>query len=91
MLTETLEDLGKCDNPEAAIASLKLEVETLKHKHSIELSEIEKNMCTILKDIQRSIVEGRERIIEETRAACEMDAIKRVEEAKSKQWYVLVN
>lgn len=86
MLIETLEDLGKSDNSEATIANLKLEIETLKHKHSIEISEIEKNMCTVLKDIQRSIIEDREKIIEETRAVCEVEAIKRVEDAKSKQW-----
>ncbi|KAL1490328.1 hypothetical protein ABEB36_013042 [Hypothenemus hampei] len=86
LLVETLEDLSKCDNPEATISSLKLEIETLKHKHRIELSEVEKNVSTMLKDIQKSIVDDRERIIQETRAACESETIKRVEEAKSKQW-----
>lgn len=86
MLIETLEDLGKTSNPEATIANLKLEIETLRHRHAIELSEIEKNMCLILKDVQRSIVEDRDRLIEQTRAVCETEAIKRIEEAKSKQW-----
>nr|CAI5841505.1 unnamed protein product [Callosobruchus analis] len=86
MLIETLEDLGKCQNPEARIASLQLEMEALKHKHSLELSEMRNNICTILKDIQKSLAEDRDRIIDETRAACEAETIKRVELAKSKQW-----
>ncbi|XP_060518112.1 MYND-type zinc finger-containing chromatin reader Zmynd8 [Cylas formicarius] len=86
MLIETLNDLGKSNNPDATITGLKLEIESLKHKHSIELSEIEKNMCTILKDIQKSIVDDRERIIQETREACEAETVKRIEDAKSKQW-----
>ncbi|CAH1991479.1 unnamed protein product [Acanthoscelides obtectus] len=86
MLIETLEDLGKCQNPEARITSLQLEMEALKHKHSLELSEMRNNICTILKDIQKSLAEDRERIIDETRSACEAETIKRVELAKSKQW-----
>ncbi|XP_050306700.1 protein kinase C-binding protein 1 isoform X2 [Anthonomus grandis grandis] len=86
MLIETLEDLGKSNNHEATIANLKLEIESLKHQHSIEISEIEKNTCTVLKDLQKSIVEDRERVIDETRAACEAETVRRVEEAKSKQW-----
>lgn len=89
MLIETLNDLsGNSECYEAAVASLKLEIETLKHKHTVEIMEIKKNICSILKDIQKSILEERERVIEETRAKCEAEAIKRVEEAKSKQWYV---
>lgn len=87
MLIETLKDLGKSNNTEASIVSLKQEIEALKHKHHIEISEIEKNMTTVLKDIQRTVIEERERVIEETRAACEAEAIKRVEETKLKQWY----
>ncbi|VEN33561.1 unnamed protein product [Callosobruchus maculatus] len=86
MLIETLEDLGKCQNPEARITSLQLEMEALKHKHNLELSEMRNNICTILKDIQKSLAEDRDRIIDETRAACEAETIKRVELAKSKQW-----
>uniref|UniRef100_A0AAR5PEM3 Protein kinase C-binding protein 1 n=1 Tax=Dendroctonus ponderosae TaxID=77166 RepID=A0AAR5PEM3_DENPD len=86
MLIETLKDLGKSNNTEAAIIGLKQEIETLKHKHNVEISEIEKNMTTVLKDIQRTVIEERERVIEETRAASEAEAIKRVEETKLKQW-----
>ncbi|KAJ8933728.1 hypothetical protein NQ314_013858 [Rhamnusium bicolor] len=71
MLIETLEDLGKSANPEATITNLQMEIESLKHRHT---------------DIQKSIVEDRERIIDETRAVCEAESIKRVELAKSKQW-----
>ncbi|XP_066159158.1 MYND-type zinc finger-containing chromatin reader Zmynd8 isoform X9 [Euwallacea fornicatus] len=86
MLIETFEDLSKADNPDATIVNLKLEIESLKYKHSIEISEIERNLTTALKDIQRTILEDRERIVEETRTACEAETIKKVEEAKSKQW-----
>lgn len=86
MLIETIEDLGKSTTPEAKITSLQMEIEALKHRHDVEMSEFRKNVCTILKDIQKSIVEDRERIIDETRAACEAETIKRVELAKSKQW-----
>ncbi|XP_018570944.1 protein kinase C-binding protein 1 isoform X2 [Anoplophora glabripennis] len=86
MLIETLEDLGKSATPEAKITSLQMEIEALKHRHSVEMAEIRKNVCTILKDIQKSIIEDRERIIDETRAACEAETIKRVELSKSKQW-----
>ncbi|XP_044751048.1 protein kinase C-binding protein 1-like isoform X2 [Coccinella septempunctata] len=86
MLVEMLEDLGKVNNPEATIASLKHEIETLQQKHAAEMMDIRKNVCTILKDIQGSIVEERERLIDETRSACEIEALRRIEEAKSKQW-----
>ncbi|XP_066256317.1 uncharacterized protein Zmynd8 isoform X2 [Euwallacea similis] len=86
MLIETFEDLSKADNPDATIVNLKLEIESLKYKHSIEISEIERNLTTALKDVQRTILEDRERIVEETRTACEAETIKKVEEAKSKQW-----
>lgn len=89
MLVETLNDLSEnSECSEATMASLKLEIESLKHQQTIEIMEIKKNVCSILKDIQKSILEERERTIEETRAKCEAEAIKRVEEAKSKQWYV---
>ncbi|KAJ8920734.1 hypothetical protein NQ315_004873 [Exocentrus adspersus] len=86
MLIETLEDLGKSSTPEAKITSLQMEIEALKHQHNVEMSEIRKNVCTVLQDIQKSLIEDRERIIDETRAACEAETIKRVEMAKSKQW-----
>ncbi|KAJ8939929.1 hypothetical protein NQ318_007857 [Aromia moschata] len=86
MLIETLEELGKSSNPEAKVVSLELEIEALKHAHNVEMSEMRKNICTILKDIQKSILEDREKIIDETRAQCEAETIKRVELAKSKQW-----
>ncbi|KYB27503.1 MYND-type zinc finger-containing chromatin reader ZMYND8 isoform X1 [Tribolium castaneum] len=86
LLVETIGDLGKSNNPEATISTLKYEIEELNHKHSIELSEIRRNVSIVLKDIQKSVVEERERIINETKANCEMEMMKRVEEAKSKQW-----
>lgn len=86
MLIETLEDIGKTTTPEAKITSLQLEIESLKHTHNLEMAEMRKNVCTILKDIQRSIVEERDKIVDETRAACENETIRRVELAKSKQW-----
>nr|XP_023028713.1 protein kinase C-binding protein 1-like [Leptinotarsa decemlineata] len=86
MLIETLEDLGKTANPEAKIVSLQLELETQKYRHMLEMTELRKNVCVILKDIQRSILEEREKAINETRATCEAETIKRVELAKSKQW-----
>ncbi|XP_057668394.1 uncharacterized protein LOC130901213 isoform X1 [Diorhabda carinulata] len=86
MLIESLGDLAKTNNPEATILSLKLEIETIKHRHSVEMAEIRKNMCSILKDVQRSIIEERTKIIDETRASCEAETIRRVEAAKSKQW-----
>lgn len=87
MLIETIEDLSKTDDAEATILKLKLEIETLKHKHEVEMAEMQRNISTILKDIQTSIVEERNRVIEQVRAASEAEAQRRVEEAKSKQWY----
>lgn len=87
MLIETIQDLSTPENPDIVIANLKLELEQTRHKHFEELTEIKKNVCVILKDIQKSILEERQRLIEETRLICEAEAIKRVEEAKSKQWY----
>lgn len=86
MIIETLHDLGTSENPEATIASLKLENEVLKYRHNEELMEIKKNINTILKDIQKSIHEEREKLIDDTRMACEQETIKRVQEAKLKQW-----
>lgn len=86
MLIELLQDMGRTNNPEAEIANLKLEIEQLKHKHSEELLEIKKNIGTVLKDVQKSIVDERNRVIEETRTNCEAECVKRVEEAKAKQW-----
>lgn len=86
MLIETLEDLSKSGVSEATVAAMKLENETLKHKHSVEIAEIENNANTVVQDLQRSIAEEKERLVEETRAACAAETIRRVEEAKSKQW-----
>ncbi|CAH0557053.1 unnamed protein product [Brassicogethes aeneus] len=86
MLIETLDNLGQSNNQEATITSLKLEIESLKHKHEVEISEVKKNVSTVLEDIQRSIIEERDKVISETRAACEAETIKRLEETKSKQW-----
>ncbi|XP_063914614.1 MYND-type zinc finger-containing chromatin reader ZMYND8 isoform X2 [Zophobas morio] len=86
LLVETISDLGKSNNPEATISGLKYEIEELNHKHSIELAEIRRNVSIVLKDTQKSVVEERERIINETKANCEMEMMKKVEEAKSKQW-----
>lgn len=86
MLIETLEDLGRSANPEAKIINLQLEIEALKYKHNVEIQEIKKNMGTLLKDIQRSIEENRDRMLSDARSAWEAETIKRVELAKSKQW-----
>ncbi|KAL3280861.1 hypothetical protein HHI36_004089 [Cryptolaemus montrouzieri] len=86
MLIEMLDDLGKSNNPEATISSLRHEIESLHHRHAAEMMDIRKNVCTILKDIQGSIAEEREKLIDETRSACELEALRRIEEAKSKQW-----
>lgn len=87
LLTETLNDFGKTDSSEATITSLKLEIETLKHDHNIELNEMKKNITTILKDIQKTVIEDREKIMNEMKIKYEQDAVKRVDDAKSKQWY----
>lgn len=86
MLVETINDLGTMGNTEATITNLRLENEKLRHKHAEEILEIKKNVNSILRDIQKSIIDERERVIEETRSACETETIKRIEEAKSKQW-----
>lgn len=86
MLIETLADLSKSGVSEATVAAMKLENETLKHKHGVEIAEIENNANTVVQDLQRSIAEEKERLVEETRAACEAETVRRVEEAKSKQW-----
>ncbi|KAF2900980.1 hypothetical protein ILUMI_05198 [Ignelater luminosus] len=86
MLIELLQEMGRSDNPEAEITRLKLENEELKHKHAEEILEIKKNISSVLKDIQKSLTDERNRVIDETRSACETECLKRVEEAKSKQW-----
>lgn len=86
MLIETINDMSTADNPEIALANLRIENERLKSKHQEEIVEIKKNITTILQDIQRSVMEDKLRCINETKAACEVDAIRRVQEAKSKQW-----
>ncbi|KAG5896812.1 hypothetical protein JTB14_032054 [Gonioctena quinquepunctata] len=86
MLIETLEEMGRSANPEAKIISLQMELETQRHRHDLEITELRKNICIILKDIQKAVLDEREKVIDETRAACEAEAIKRVELAKSKQW-----
>lgn len=86
MLIETLQEIGTVDNSEAMITNLKLEIETLKHRHSEETLEIKKNINNVLKDLQKSIMEERQRIVDETRANCEAETIQRVKEAKMKQW-----
>lgn len=87
MLTETLHDLSSnFDCNAAAVAILKAEIEKLKHKHALEVIEIKKNVYSVLKDIQKSITEEQKKIIEDTRAACEIETIRRVQAAKSKQW-----
>ena len=48
--------------------------------------ELRKNISSILKDVQKSIVEEKAKIVDETRAACEAERLRCVEEAKSKQW-----
>ncbi|KAF5295410.1 hypothetical protein FQA39_LY13071 [Lamprigera yunnana] len=86
MLIELLKEMGNSANPEAEITRLKLENEELKHRHAEEILEIKKNIFSILKDLQRSTSDEKNREIEETRANCEIETVKRVEEAKSKQW-----
>lgn len=83
---ETLNDLGTSENAEAVITTLRLENERLRQKHADDILEIKKNVNAILRDIQKSIIDERERVIEETRTLCDLEAIRRIEEAKSKQW-----
>lgn len=87
LLTETLQDIStEFGDNTAAVAVLKAEIEQLKHRHSMEILEIKKNVYTILKDIQKSIAEEQKKLVEETRATCEAEATRRIQEAKSKQW-----
>ncbi|KAK4880797.1 hypothetical protein RN001_008943 [Aquatica leii] len=86
MLIELLKDIGTSGTPEAEITKLKLENEELKHRHAEEILEIKKNISSVLKDMQKSLTDEKNRVVEETRTACELETVKRVEEAKSKQW-----
>lgn len=97
MLVELIDDLGKpqpnlltpdgeLTAAEATIIKLRLDNEVMKHKHTEEIVEMKKNINTVLKDVQKSIAEEKERVIQDTRAACEVETIKRVDEAKMKQW-----
>lgn len=86
MLIETLQEVGATETPEATIANLKLELESQKHKHDEEVLEIKRNINAVLKDIQKSVLEEKQRVVDETRAACEAETIRRVQETKSKQW-----
>lgn len=89
MLVETINELSKSpETPEITITNLKLEIEKLKHKHEEELAEIKKNVTNILEDLQKSFKEEKQRIVNETKATCESDAVRRVHEAKSRQWQV---
>lgn len=89
MLTELLREMGTSANPEAEIAKLKQEMEELRYRHAEEMLELKRNIHSILRDMQKSFADARGRIVDETRTICEADAVKRVEEAKSKQWYAL--
>ncbi|GLV41409.1 uncharacterized protein CBL_06639 [Carabus blaptoides fortunei] len=86
LLKETLKDLAGMNNPESKIRSLELEIETLKQKHSEEMLEFRKNVSSVLKDIQKSIVEEKAKIVDETRQQCEVERVRCVDEAKAKQW-----
>lgn len=86
MLAELLREMGTSANPEAEIAKLKQEMEELKYRHAEEMLELKRNIHSILRDMQKSFADARGRIVDETRTICEADAVKRVEEAKSKQW-----
>lgn len=86
LLSESLQDLNVAGSPEAKIRSLELEVESLKYKHQEEMQEFKKNITIVLKDIQKSFAEEKHKIIDETRATCEAERLRSVEEAKSKQW-----
>lgn len=86
LIQETLSDLSDLNSPEAKIRSLELEIENLKHKHTEEMLEYRKNISTILKEIQKSITEEKNKIIDDTRTICEAERLRSVEEAKSKQW-----
>lgn len=86
MLIETIKELSGNELPDVTITNLKLEMERLKHKHQEEIVEIKRNFSTLLEDIQRSIAEEKVRIVNETKANCEANALIRVQEAKSKQW-----
>lgn len=90
MLVETIKDLNTPEeNVQLSILNLKLENEKLKYKHDKELAEIKKNISDILEDIQKTFKEEKQRLVNETKATCEADAIRRVQEAKSKQWYAI--
>ncbi|CAG9826226.1 unnamed protein product [Diabrotica balteata] len=86
MLIETLEDFGKAAHPEAKITSLQLEMEALKHRHELEMTEVRNAMTSILQNVQKRVMEERTIIIDKTKAECEAEAIRRVEAAKLKQW-----
>lgn len=87
MLVETINDLNNpVENNELTILNLKIENERLRYKHEKEITEIKKNVSDLLEDVQKSFKEEKLRIVTDTKAACEADAIRRVQEAKSKQW-----
>lgn len=68
MLTETLKDVSKdMGYTPATVLLLKQEIEQLKHQHAVEITEIKKNVCTILKDIQQSVAEERKKLAEDTK------------------------
>lgn len=86
LLKETLHDLSTIGCAEAKVRALELEIESLKHKHAEEMLELRKNISSVLKDIQKSIIEDKAKIIDETRAACETERLRCIEETKYKQW-----
>lgn len=87
LITETLQDMStEFGDNAATVAVLKAEIEQLKHNHSIEILEMKKNVFSILKDTHKSILEDQRKLVEETRATCEAEAVRRVHETKMKTW-----
>ncbi|CAG9771154.1 unnamed protein product [Ceutorhynchus assimilis] len=90
MFVETLREFAERGSLESLVASQKLELQQMKYQHQVDMMEFEKNVATVLKDVQKSIADDREKMLEEARKQWAIETTRQVEEArkesKSKQW-----
>lgn len=86
VIEDTLSDMSKSQNAEAKVRLLELELEKLKYTHGKEMAELKHNTDLMLCEMRKSLENEKGRLVAETRKQCELERIRAVEEAKTKQW-----
>lgn len=86
VIEDTLSDMSKSQNAEAKVRLLELELEKLKYTHEKEMAELKHNTDLMLCEMRKSLENEKGRLVAETRKQCELERIRAVEEAKTKQW-----